>query len=100
MNPPNKYKSIEVEYRESHSRGFIIVGNWFLLVFLTMLFADEIHYKISDKTENTAVLTLSETWKEISEATGLIFVRRRIQSRIQVKYEQTPSIGEITPPKT
>ena len=94
MNPPNKYKSIEIEHRESHSRGFLIFGNWMLLLFLSLLFADEIHYKLMDKTSNSSILTLSDTWKSISETVGVISLRKNVQSNIQYKYEQTPPIGQ------
>lgn len=94
MNPPNKYKSIEIEHRETHSRSFLIFGNWMLLLFLSLLFADEIHYKLTDKTENTAFLSLSDNWKTLSESIGLITLRRNVQNRIQFKYEQTPPIGQ------
>ncbi len=94
MNPPNKYKSIEIEHRESHSRGFLILVNWLLLVFLSLLFADEIHYKLMDKTNDSTILTLSDNWKEVSETVGIISLRKNVQGRIQSKYEQTPPIGQ------
>ena len=94
MNPPNKYKSIEIEHRESHSRGFLIFGNWILLLFLSLLFADEIHYKLMDKTTNSTILTFSENWKGTSETVGIISLRTMVQSSIQSQYEQTPPIGQ------
>ena len=95
MNPPiNKYQSIQVEYRESQSRWLIIVCNWMVLLFLAFLFADEIHYNISDRTQNTWLLSVSLRFKQTSEYLDIISTRRQIQNRIQSKYERIPPIGD------
>ena len=94
MNPPiNKYQAIQVEYRESQSRWLIIACHWLVLLFLSLLFADEIHYKISDKTQNSWILSISLRLKQSSEYLDIISTRRQIQNRIQSKYERIPAIG-------